>query len=139
MSPRRPRRGLSIANPTLPDAVGPLVLLVEGDASLRSALTFSLRIEGYRVEVCESGEALLLRRPPVRPACLVVDERLSGISGLDALAILRGRRIKLPAVLITTQPSAAARRRAAVIDVRIVEKPLLDAELFAAIAEALAR
>jgi FixJ family two-component response regulator len=81
----------------------------------------------------------LLRPPPVRPACLVVDERLPGISGVDALAILRGRRIDLPAILITTQPSTALRRRAATIGVRIVEKPLLDAELFAAIAEALAR
>ena len=128
-----------MASTTIPGAIRPLVLLVEDDVSLRGALAFSLQIEGYRVEICESGEALLMRPPPVRPACLVVDQRLAGISGLDALAVLRGRRVNLPAILITTQPTAALRRRAVVIGVRIVEKPLLDAELFAAIAEELAR
>jgi len=124
---------------TIPGAIKPLVLLVEDDLSLRRALAFSLQIEGYRVELCDSGEALLMLPPPVRPACLVVDQRLTGIAGLDALAVLRARRVNLPAILITTQPTPSLRRRAAVLDVRIVEKPLLDAELFAAIAEELAR
>jgi two-component system, LuxR family, response regulator FixJ len=128
-----------MASTTIPGAIKPLVLLVEDDVSLRGALAFSLQIEGYRVEVCDTAEALLLRPPPVRPVCLVVDQRLAGISGLDALAVLRGRRVTLPAILITTQPTTSLRRRAAVIGVRIVEKPLLDAELFAAIAEELAR
>ena len=128
-----------MANASIPGAIKPLVVLVEDDLSLRGALAFSLQIEGYRVELCETGEALLMRPPPPRPVCLVVDQRLSGISGLDVLAVLRGRRVTLPAILITTQPTIAMRRRAAVIGVRIVEKPLLDAELFAAIAEELAR
>jgi FixJ family two-component response regulator len=128
-----------MASTTIPGAIKPLVLLVEDDLSLSRALAFSLQIEGYRVEHCETGEALLVRPPPVRPACLVVDHRLSGISGLDALAVLRGLRVNLPAFLITTQPKTTERRRAAVMGVRIVEKPLLDAELFAAIAEELTR
>jgi FixJ family two-component response regulator len=124
---------------TTSGGIPPLILIVEDDVPLRQALAFSLRIEGYRVETFHSGEALLLRPTPVGPACLVVDQRLPGISGLDALVVLRRRKIILPSVLITTQPTARVRRRAAAMDLRIVEKPLLDATLFAAIAEQLTR
>jgi len=116
----------------------PLVLLVEDDASLQRALTFSLELEGFRVEVCDSGEALLRRPAPLRPACLVVDQRLPGINGLDALAILRRRRVVLPAILITTQPGPDLRETAAALGVRILEKPLLGGQLSAAIHEAFA-
>ena len=118
-------------------AATPQVLLVEDDASLRAALSFALEIEGFRVETRDSGEALLERPVPAGPACLVVDLRLPGISGLEALALLRKRRILTPAILITTQPDAAARAAAAALQVRIVEKPLIGDALVEAIREAL--
>ena len=128
-----------MACPTIPGTPGPQVVLVEDDVPLRHALAFSLRTSGYRVEIFETGEALLLRLLPVRPACLVVDQRLPGISGIAALTILRRRRVELPAILITTNPTPDLYRAAADLDVRIVEKPLLDAELFAAIAQGLGK
>src|SRR5690349_3924972 len=100
-------------------AFRPLVLLVEDDASLQRALTFSLELEGFRVEVCDSGEALLRRPAPLRPACLVVDQRLPGITGIEALAVMRSRRVVLPAILITTQPSDDLRDSATALGVRI--------------------
>lgn len=115
----------------------PLVLLVEDDASLRRALTFSLELEGYRVEVCDSGEALLRRPAPLRPACLVVDQRLPGVTGIEALAVMRRRRVALPAIVITTQPTPDLKAAAESLGVRIVEKPLLGGELLAAIREML--
>ena len=120
------------------NAFRPLVLLVEDDASLQRALTFSLELEGFRVELCESGESLLRRPAPLRPACLVVDQRLPGITGIEALALMRQRRVVLPAILITTQPSHELRATAAALGVRILEKPLLGGQLSAAIQEALA-
>jgi len=125
--------------PTPPQTPKPLVVLVEDDTVLRNALAFSLKIEGYRVEICESGEALLQMPRPLGPTCLVVDQRLSGVTGIVALRVLRGRGVALPAILITTQPGPLLRALAGEFGVRIVEKPLLDAELFAAIAEELAR
>jgi FixJ family two-component response regulator len=117
----------------------PLVVLVEDDASVRQALTFALQIEGYRVEVHESAEALLATATPPDAACLVFDQNLPGTLGVDALEMLRGRGLSCPAILITTQPKFEVRAAADRLGARIVEKPLLGGELPLAIRELLAR
>jgi len=115
----------------------PTVLVVDDDAAVRRALEFALDLEGFVVETYESGEALLLRTPPSEPSCLVIDERLPGISGLDTLQALRGRGVDLPAILVTSHPKAAFRAAAAEAHVPILEKPLLGETLIAAIHDAL--
>jgi DNA-binding response OmpR family regulator len=55
----------------------------------------------------------------------VLDQRLPGLSGLDLLERYRARGETSPAILITTNPSAATRERARTAGVEIVEKPLL--------------
>jgi FixJ family two-component response regulator len=118
---------------------GPLILLVEDDASVRQALTFALQIEGYRIEVHESAQALLDAAEPPSAACLVLDQNLPGTPGIDALAVLRGRGMTCPAILITTQPKPEVRAAARRLGARIVEKPLLGGELPQAIRELLGR
>jgi two-component system response regulator FixJ len=115
----------------------PLILLVEDDGSVRKALTFALRIEGYRIEVHESAETLL--RQDILPAadCLVFDLNLPGASGLEALRALRARGLACPALLITTQPKPLVRETAAELGVHILEKPLLGDALPAAIRDLL--
>lgn len=103
----------------------PVVILLDDDAALRRALTFSLEIEGYRVESCATGEELMERTLPADEACLVLDYRLSGMSGLDALQSLRERGVRLPAILITSNPTPGIRSRAARLQAQVVEKPLL--------------
>jgi len=114
------------------------VLVVDDDVSVRQALSFALDIEGFLVDVCESGEALLLRPMPPSPDCLVIDQRLPILSGIEALAVLRGRGVAVPAILITTAPTASLLSQAHAMGVRIVEKPLADGVLTVAIREALA-
>jgi FixJ family two-component response regulator len=58
---------------------------------------------------------------------------------LDLIVELRRRKIDLPAILITTHPSAAVRDRAARAGVPLIEKPLLNDMLFQGIRTALAR
>ncbi|WP_334162932.1 response regulator transcription factor [Phenylobacterium sp.] len=123
--------------PVVPSAARPLVIIVDDDPAVRSSLAFSLELEGFQVDSCESGEALLLRELPDRHTCLVVDERLPGISGLQALAQLRGRQVGLPALLITSNPKPATREAAAAAGVPIVEKPLLCDALSGSIRAAL--
>jgi FixJ family two-component response regulator len=114
------------------------VVLVDDDAALRTALKFSLEIEGYQVQACESGEDLLAAPLPMRDACLVLDYNLAGMNGLAALAELRRRNVVLPALLITSHPRPAVRQAAADVDARIVEKPLLGDALLGEIRTALA-
>jgi len=113
------------------------VVVVDDDAAVRTALQFALELEGYDVDVCESGEALLERALPRASACLVIDERLSGISGLEALAVLRRRNVTLPAILITSHPQPQLRSAAQAAGVPIVEKPLIGDSLLSAIRLAL--
>lgn len=115
----------------------PTLVLVDDDAALRNALKFALELDGYRVQAFASGEDLLAADLPMRNVCLVLDENLPGMGGLDALEALRGRRVDLPALLITSHPGPGLRRRAGRLRVPIVEKPLLDDVLVRSIRRAL--
>jgi len=115
-----------------------IVFVVDDDAAVRRSLAFALDLDGFDVETLESGEALLLRELPSDNACLVIDERLPGVSGLDALRQLRARHVDLPAILVTSHPKPAFRAAAAAAGVPILEKPLLGDTLIAAIRQAVA-
>jgi two-component system response regulator FixJ len=114
------------------------LVVVDDDPHVLSALRFAFETEGYQVRTCGSGEELLARPPYDPHTCLIVDERLPGMSGLDAIAQLRRLGVRAPAILITTHPSLPVRHRAAAADVDIVEKPLLDATLGQKVRAALA-
>lgn len=110
-----------------------VVFVVDDDAAVRRSLAFALDLDGFDVETLESGEALLLRELPTEHACLVIDERLPGASGLETLRQLRARHVDLPAILVTSHPKAAFRAAAAAAGVPVLEKPLLGETLIAAI------
>jgi len=113
------------------------VLLVDDDAALRSSLEFILGIEGYAVRAYACGHDLLDDPNLPDHGCLVVDQRLPDIEGLKVIDTLRARSIRLPAILITTHPNRALRRRAEQANVAIVEKPLITGTLFERISAAL--
>jgi len=115
------------------------VVLVDDDAALRTALSFTLELDGFTIESLASGEELLAYDLPGTAACLVLDQNLCGMTGLDALLRLRARGVTLPAILITSHPGPTVRATAAVLDAVIVEKPLLSDALKIEIETALSR
>ena len=115
----------------------PTVLLIDDDPAVRSSLKFALEVEGFVVRTYPTGSDLLDEEDIPESGCVVADYHLTGMNGLDLLARLRDRKVSLPAILITTDPSAAVRRRAASAGVRLVEKPLLSDALFQGIRAAL--
>jgi FixJ family two-component response regulator len=123
-------------SPAHPPPAPPTVVLVDDDVALLQALRFSLEIDGYQVATCETGEQLMQMALPAE-ACLVIDFRLSGLSGLDALDDLRRRGVTLPAILITSYASPSLHARARRAQATVVEKPLLGDVLFARIRECL--
>lgn len=116
----------------------PTIVLVDDDAALRTALTFTLELDGFVVQCFDSGEALLQGRLPAPPVCLVLDQHLTGITGIETVAQLRGRHVTLPALLITSHPKPSVRAAAGALGVTIIEKPLLTDALVLAIHGALA-
>lgn len=117
----------------------PTVLVVDDDPAVRKSLKFSLEVEGFAVRLYANGQELLDAPDlPIR-ACLVIDQRMPDMPGLDVVQRLRERNVVLPAILITSHPSAAVRGRAEGAGVAVVEKPLLTDALLHQIHDALAR
>jgi FixJ family two-component response regulator len=114
-----------------------MVLIVDDDPAVRNSLKFALEVEGFSVQVYPTGVDLLDEHDLPASGCLVTDYNLPGMNGLDLLDLLRERDIKMPAILITTHPSAVIRRRAASAGVPLIEKPLLNDTLFQCIRSAL--
>jgi FixJ family two-component response regulator len=111
--------------------------VIDDDPAVRNSLKFALEIEGFFVRLYPTGAELLGDKDMPASGCLIADYHLPGMSGLDLLARLRERNVTLPAILITTHPSAAIRDRAALAGVRLIEKPLLSDTLFLGVRAAL--
>jgi len=115
-----------------------VVIVVDDDPAVRNSLKFSLEIEGFTVRLYASGSELLGERDIADCSCLVIDQRMPGIAGLDLISRLRDQSISTPAILITSHPNAELARRAAGAHVPIVEKPLLGDALVEHIRDACA-
>jgi CheY-like chemotaxis protein len=114
------------------------LFVVDDDAHVLASLKFTFEADGCEVVACTSGEALVnLQLEP--SDCIIIDEKLPGRTGLETLTMLRAAGVVTPAVLITTHPSHAVRRRAAELGVGIVEKPLIGNALSQSVAALMAR
>ena len=102
-----------------------VVGVVDDDPAVRNSLKFSLEIEGFAVGVYAGADELLRESDLSRFRCLVIDQHMPGLRGLDLVAELRDRRVPVPVILITTHPSRALVAPAEKAAVPIVEKPLL--------------
>jgi len=109
------------------------VLIVDDDDAVRRGLEFALDVAGFAVETFASGEALLARAPPRGRLCMLIDERLPGISGLETLRQVWARHGMIPAVLVTTHPPLSLREAAAAAHAPILEKPLIADQVIEAI------
>jgi DNA-binding response OmpR family regulator len=78
----------------------PTILVVDDDALVRWSLREGLAEHGYRVLEADDGSTALARAGD--PTQLVIlDHRLSDMSGLAVLAELKRRRPELPVMLLT--------------------------------------
>lgn len=96
------------------------ILIFAPDDGLRTALTFSLELEGFRIE--DGGSEIA---GASTAGCLIVDQGVGREGGLAFLARLRQADCVAPAILLATNPTRRMREKAAAIGVRIIEKPLL--------------
>jgi two-component system nitrogen regulation response regulator GlnG len=77
------------------------VLVVDDDQDLRYSLRRVLSQRGYRVEEAESGEEGLKKAEACSPQVILLDNRMPGMSGLEALQHLRGVVPKVMIILMT--------------------------------------
>jgi two-component system, LuxR family, response regulator FixJ len=106
-----------------------LVIIVEDDRAVRDSLKFSLVVEGFAVRAYRDAEHLLAEECIPDFDCLIVDQNMPGMNGLDLISLLRARKVEAPAILITSHPNSSLRNRAAAAGIPIIEKPLLTSAL----------
>ena len=83
------------------DSALPLVYVVDDDEALRDSLRWLLESAGHRVATCASAEAFLAIYDPKQAGCLVLDIRMTGMSGLELQDKLKRRGHAIPIVFVT--------------------------------------
>jgi FixJ family two-component response regulator len=116
----------------------PVVAIVDDDPAVCGSLKFSLELEGFVVRAYGNADEFLSADESACD-CLVVDQRVPGMSGVELIAKLRTLEVRTPAILLISQPNPVLAARAAKAAVPIVEKPLLGNALLERIREACAR
>ena len=117
-----------------------IVYVVDDDASVRRGLSNLVRSVGLRVEVFASASEFLAVKRPDAPACLILDVRLPGLSGLDFQTELTKARNQIPIIFITGHgdiPMTVKAMKAGAIE--FLTKPFRDQDLLDAVQVALER
>jgi FixJ family two-component response regulator len=116
----------------------PIVFVVEDDSSMREALTDLITSVGLLVEPFKSAREFLEHRRLDAPACLVLDVRLPGLSGLDLQRELVRTEAPIPIIFVTGHGDIPMSVRAIKEGaVEFLAKPFRDQDLLDAIQHAL--
>ena len=116
------------------------LLLVEDDATLRQALSFSLSREGYEVSSVADGAAALDAARDERLDLILLDVMLPGLSGVEVLRVLRRDGVTTPVIILSAKGDEIDR----VVGLKVgaddyVAKPFSRPELLARIEAVLRR
>jgi len=117
---------------------GRVVCVVDDDASLRRSLRNLLMSVGFRVETFASAEAFLDSVHRQNTGCVVLDLRMTGMNGLDALKHLTDTGSRIPVIILTAHGDDETRQRSLQAGaVAFLRKPFQSAILLDAIRAAL--
>ena len=110
------------------------VFVVDDDASVRNALKRLIRSIGIEVKTFDSAQAFLKHGSHDGPACLVLDIRMPGMSGVELQEQLTRAGLGMPIIFITGHgniPMSVKAMKAGAVD--FLEKPFEDQKLIDAI------
>ena len=114
--------------------MAPLISIVDDDKAVRDALQRMLRSHGFSTVVFASAEQFLSQTKSHQAACLVLDVRMPGMTGLALHDYLISADCRIPTILITACPTGDERRRAIAGGVAAyLAKPLSEPVLLDAI------
>lgn len=107
--------------------VDPVVFVVDDDEAVCRSLSLLIEDIGLKVETYTSAPAFLSAYDPAQPGCLVLDVRMSGMSGLELQSRLNELDYGIPTIIITGHadvPMAVEAMKAGALD--FIEKPFRD-------------
>jgi FixJ family two-component response regulator len=114
--------------------------VVDDDATIRESLDSLIRSVGLHVATFPSAREFLQHKLPGVPACLILDIRMPGKSGLDLQRELLGAERNIPIIFITAHgdiPMSVQAIKAGAIE--FLTKPFRDQDLLDAIHQAIER
>src|SRR5437899_12432665 len=79
------------------------IMIVEDDPHILLGLEEVLRSDGFEVAVCSRGDQALEALNRQRPALVVLDVMLPGLSGYDLCKQLRAGRVTVPILMLTAK------------------------------------
>ena len=89
-----------------------LISIVDDDESIREAIQSLLRSVGFRAKTFASAEQFLQSDQIENTACLILDVRMPGMSGLELQRRLMATQCRIPIVFVTAHGDEEARSRA---------------------------
>jgi len=116
------------------------VVVVDDDRSVRTSLARLVRTAGYEVEALASAREFLARPPGDATACLVLDVRLPGLTGLELQALLADTDRRPAIVFISAHldvPTSVSAMKGGAVD--FLTKPVRAQDLLDAIGRAVAQ
>lgn len=117
-----------------------IVYVVDDDASVRKAIKRLIKSVGFNVMTFNSAQDFLKFDPEDETACLVLDIRMPGISGIELQEMFNQKNIQIPIIFISGHGNIAMSvetMKAGAVD--FLEKPFEDQKLIDAIHNALER
>ena len=105
-----------------------MVDIIDDDDAVRDSTRALLESYGYVVRDYSSAEEFLQEKKP-KPDCLLVDQHMPGMTGLDLLEHLRAKGDNTPALMMTGRTDPTLEPRAARIGVKLLHKPVSEDQL----------
>ena len=116
----------------------PLISIVDDDDFFRNSLDNLIRSVGFRVQGFSSAEAFLNSDQVRDTACLILDVRMPGMSGLQLQRQIVAANWRIPIIFITSYADGDARAKALEAGaVDYLYKPFREEDLINAIDAAL--
>src|SRR5918995_882567 len=112
----------------------PLILVVDDERDIRSAVAEMLALEGYDVDEAANGADALAAVDRRRPDLILLDMRMPVLDGWGFAAELRRRGSQIPIVVMTAARDAA-RWAAEITATAFVSKPFGYDELIRTVEE----
>jgi DNA-binding response OmpR family regulator len=117
-----------------------MIYIVDDDEDIRDSLAMLVQSAGFRAKVFASGEDILAYAGRLAQGCLLLDVCLPGQDGVQVLRALQQQGVTLPVIFMSGHPGVVADvRRGVPGEIAVLQKPMRDAALFAAIRMALRR
>jgi FixJ family two-component response regulator len=120
--------------------VEPIVFVVDDDQSVREGIQSLLKSAGFSVDTFPTAKMFLNHPRPDRPACVILDVRMPGLSGLDLQRELTKSGVSIPIIFVTghgnVRMTAQAMKAGAV---EFLTKPFREQELIDAVRESIGR